>query len=218
MRPTPTLFGLLVTVLLAYCGVASGQAGSKESQKFLGYSEDARETLADTKDQLAATLAYYNSLVLGDAEKPQSAYKGMTKALDKTEKLAEKTRDRVEKMQAQADKVFSQWQQELEGYEDERMRELGAERLTVTKDSYAQMIERMRAAGDAYNPLISSLNDQILFMGRDLSVAALSALTEVAAELNGMADELYARIAEVLEDESQDEAQLAEGDQAAPDS
>ena len=42
MRPTPTLFGLLVTVLLSYSGVAAGQAGSKESQKFLGYSEDAR--------------------------------------------------------------------------------------------------------------------------------------------------------------------------------
>ena len=80
------------------------------------------------------------------------------------------------------------------------------------------MIERMTAAAEVYNPLISSLKDQALFMGRDLSAEALSALTEVAAELNGMADELYARIAELLEDESQDEAQLAEGDQAMPDS
>ena len=216
--PTPALIGLLATVLLAVSGVASGQAGSKESQKFLGYSEDARETLEDTKDQLAATMDYYNTLVMGEAEKPQSSYKSMTKSLDKTEKLAKKTGDRGEKMQAQAEKVFSQWQQELEGYQNEKMRELGAERLTVTKERYEQMIERMTAAGDVYNPLISSLKDQALFMGRDLSAEALSALTEVAAELNGMADELYARIAELLEDESQDEAQLAEGDQAMPDS
>ncbi len=218
MRPTPTLVGLLVTVLLAVSGVASGQAGSKESQKFLGYSEDARATLEDTKDQLAATLDYYNSLVLGEARKPQSAYKRMAKSLDKTEKLAEKTGDRVKKMQAQAEKVFSQWQQELEGYQNDKLRELGAERLAVTKERYEQMIERMRAAGEVYNPLISSLRDQALFMGRDLSMEALSGLTEVAAELNGMADELYARIADVLEKESQDEAELAQGDQATPDS
>ena len=117
---------------------------------------------------------------------------------------------------AQADKVFKAWQQEIEGYQSEKMRQLGAERLNATKQRYEQMIERIRATGEAYDPLFSSLHDQVLFMGRDLSAEALESLTEVADELNQSAEDLYARVSEVLEEEQQDEVLLADEVAAAP--
>ncbi len=211
------LLGLVGIALLVYCNIALGQAGSKESQKFLSYSEDARKSLAKARSQLQTTLSRYNTLIVGEAKKPQSVYKDLTKALDKTEKLAARTRGRVEKMQEQADKVFTKWQRELEAYQSDQMRQLGAERLEVTQQRYEQMIARMRAAAEAYDPLVAALHDQVLFMGRDLSAEALGALTEMAEVLNRMAEDLYARIAEVLEEEVQDEALLTgEGEEGPP--
>ena len=213
-RAASTLAGLAGLALLANCGAALGQAGSKDSQKFIGYSEESRETIADARGQLEKSLEYYNALVTGEAKNPKSDYKGFSKALERTEKLADKTRKLVDKMQSQAKRVFKRWQKEIDEYQNETLRELGAKRLEVTKQRYEQMIERMRAAGEAYDPLITSLRDQDLFMGRDLSTDALANLAPMADEVNRMAGVLYVRIAEVLEEQVNDEALAAEEDVA----
>jgi hypothetical protein len=207
--------GFASLVLLALCSTAFAQAGSKESQKFLSYSEDARESITDGREQLQTALAHYNSLVQAEAPDPQSAYKGFAKALDRTEKYAAKTRERVEKMKSQAEKVFKSWQKELDEYQNDSLRKLSEDRLTVTRQRYDQMILRMAAAGNAYEPLILALRDQDLFMSRDLSAEALGPLAPMAAEVNRLTDELYTRIAVVLEEQRQDEAQLTAENTAA---
>lgn len=216
-RPKLALVTLIGTVLLLCNSNAVAQAGSKESQKFLDYSQDAREALVDAKSQLASTVALYNSLIAGEAEKPESTYKKLIKALEKSEKVAGKTRDRVDKMQNQADKVFSAWTQELESYENEQLKEVGIQRLDAAKQRYGVMIERMESAGEAYSPLVSSLHDQIKLMGFDLSPDAMSALQGPAQELNAMAEELFARVDAVLNQEQQDEAAIAEQSDAPAD-
>jgi len=79
------------------------------------------------------------------------------------------------------------------------------------------MIERMESTAEAYRPLVSSLHDQIKLMGFDLSPEAMSALQGPAQELNAMAEELFARIDAVLNQEQQDEAAIAEQSDALPD-
>jgi hypothetical protein len=208
-RPKPALFALIGTVLLLCFSNAMAQAGSKESKKFLDYSQDARDSLTDARSELESTVALYNMLIAGEAEKPESTYKKLVKALEKSEKVAEKTGDRVEKMQKQADKVFNAWAEGLESFENESLKELGKQRMDASKQRYDGMIERMTLAGEAYHPLVSSLNDQVKFMGFDLSPAAMSELQGPAQELNGMAEELFARIDAVLDEEQNDEVAIA---------
>lgn len=206
-----TLAGLVV---FAFCSAALGQAGSKESQKFVGYSEDSRETIAEARKELETALTHYNALLSGDERKPKSVYKKFNKALGRTEKLAGKTRDLVKKMESQAKRVFRNWQKELDGYENESLRQLGAKRFEVMRNRYEVMIDRMRAAGEAYDPLIASLHDQDLFMSRDLSPEALANLAPMGADVNRLADLLYVRIATVLEEELNDEVVVTEGSAA----
>jgi hypothetical protein len=201
-------FALIGTVLLLCFSNAMAQAGSKEAKKFLDYSQDARDSLTDAKSELGSTVALYNMLIAGEAEKPESTYKKLVKSLEKSEKVAEKTGDRVEKMQKQADKVFNAWAEGLESFEDESLKELGVQRMDASKQRYDEMIERMSLTGEAYRPLVSSLNDQVKFMGFDLSPAAMTALQGPAQETNAMAEELFARIDAVLNQEQQDEAAI----------
>ncbi len=217
-RVVSTWAGGVGLLLFAISSIALGQAGSKDSQKFLGYSEDSRETITAAREQLEKSLSHYNLLVSGEAKKPKSDYKGFSKALARTEKLADKTRDLVKKMQSQSKKVFKRWQKELDGYQSENLRQLGAKRLDEAQQRYEQMIERMRAAGEAYDPLIASLRDQDLFMGRDLSAESLGNLTPMAEEVNRMAELLYVRIAQVLEEEVADEARVIEDNMTPPES
>ena len=94
--------------------------------------------------------------------------------------------------------------------ENEQLKQTGTEQLEASKQDYDAMIERMTLADEVYNPLISSLNDQLTFMSRDLSPAGLGALSGVAGELNGTAEGLFARVDAVLGEAVEAEAALAE--------
>ena len=83
------------------------------------------------------------------------------------------------------------------------------QRFEVSQQRYNAMIERMMAASEIYQPLMSSLTDQIKYMGFDLSAEAMAALHEPAEELNELAKNLYAEIDAVLAEQTQDEAALA---------
>lgn len=205
------LFPLMGIVLLLCFSNAMGQAGSKESQKFLDYSNDARASFINLKKELSSTVALYNTLLGGETKSPESTYKKLTQAISKSEKVAAKSDSSVAKMQKQADKVYSEWEKELDSYENEQLKELGAQRMDASKQRYDAMTEKITSVGETYDPLISSLNEQVKFMGRDLSPEAMAALQGPAEELNDMAEELFAQIDALLNEEQQDEAVL--GDQ-----
>ena len=61
-RPKLAIIAVIGTALLLCNSNAVAQAGSKESQKFLDYSQDARDALVDAKSELTSTVALYNSL------------------------------------------------------------------------------------------------------------------------------------------------------------
>jgi hypothetical protein len=187
-----------------------GQAGSKESQKLLEYSQGARDALTAMKKEVGSTMDLYNTLIAGEAKNSQSTYKKLTQAISKSEKASEKSGSSVEKMQKQAGKVYSAWEKELEGYENEQLKELGVQRLDASRQTNDAMAEKMKSVGEAYSPFISSLNDQVKFMARDLSPDAMSALQGVAQELNVMAEELFAQIDAALGEEQLDEAGLVD--------
>ena len=74
------LRGTLAIVLLVYCSVSPGRTGSNDSPNFLRFSEDARESLAETRSEIQAAISHYNILVLVTAKKPQSTVKRRTEA------------------------------------------------------------------------------------------------------------------------------------------
>ena len=212
-RLTLELAVLAGAAFLFCLGEASAQAGSKESQKLIDYSEDAKKALVNARSEVDNAMGLYNSLVTGEPEKPEATYKKLVKSLEKCQKTADKTRDRVDKMQQQADVVFRQWALDLEGYENENLKNLGMQRFEVSQQRYNTMIERMLAASEIYQPLMSSLTDQVKYMGFDLSTEAMSALHEPAEELNELANNLYAEIDAILAEQTQDEAALAGNDE-----
>jgi uncharacterized protein YjbJ (UPF0337 family) len=204
----PALFPLMGIVLLLCFSNAMGQAGSKDSQKFLEYSDAAKKSFAVLKKELDSTVALYNTLLAGEAKKPESTYKKLTQAIGSSEKAAAKSNSSVEKMQKQAEKVFSEWEKELASYQSEQLKELSVQQLDASKQRHEAMTEKMKLAIEACNPLMTSLNEQATFMARDLGPEAMTALQGPAEELNGMAQEVIAQIDAVMAAEGQDEAVL----------
>jgi len=198
----------VLSVALFAGNTAFAQAGSKDAQKFQELVEKTRTDLGTASAQFETTTAAYNSLVNGEAENPEKAYKGLTKEIDKSEKAWKAAATSYKNMGKAGDKLFKGWQKEVDAYTNEQMKQLSMERLEDVSAKNQKMVERMTAVQEAYEPFIGSLNDQAQFMGRDMSTAAMEALAPMAEELNTSAATLQASIDALLNGDA--EMDLAE--------
>jgi hypothetical protein len=213
-----TLLSVLSVTLLG-TNMAFGQAGSKEAQKFQSEGEDAREDIQKASVQFDKTMSDYNAILNSEVDNPEKAFKSLSKDIDKSEKLWKTANKSFDSMQKAGNKLFSSWQKEVDTFTNEQMKQISMEQLEKGNAKYQQMVEQMSAAKEAYEPFISSLNEQALFMGRDLSTAAIEALQPLAEELNASAATLLASIDAVLNQEVEvaDAEESAEPEEATDD-
>jgi len=207
------LISVLSMALLLCSNAVFGQAGSKDAQKFQEIGEETREAIVEARGQFESTVGIYNSIVSAEGDNPEKAYKDLTKATEKSEKLWANASKSFDKMQKQGDKLFSSWQKDVDAFGSEQMKQVGIQRLEFAQTRNQQMLDGMGAAEEAYQPFISSLKDQEMFMARDLSPAAIEALQPLAEELNGTAAELLAGIDAIL---NQEEEVVEEADEGEP--
>jgi hypothetical protein len=180
--------------------VAAQSGGSKETQKLRGKVEAARKAVEDTKTEIRQTMVLYNSLVAGEAAKPEPTYKKLIKGVDSSEKSAKSAGKAVESMHKDIDKFFAGWAEELDAYSSDSLRAAAQESYDEVKGKLDRFDAALKQAADIYHPFINDLKEQTSFMGRDLSPEAMTALQDSAKELNAKAEALFAKIDEALND------------------
>jgi len=219
----------LVALLLGSTPALAQKKGHKEAEKFKGQTTATRTSVEKGRDQLQQTLDLYNQLFETPEKKLSSVYGKLTKSLEGCDKAVKDIQKNVDGMEKQADKFFASWETEINGYSSEAMQEKSRGRLEQARGRYDGMLASMGEAGDLYDPFVENLTEQVMFLGRDLSPEVLEDLKGDAAELNASAEELLAKIDEILtgeataekevdeivaEDEAEAEA-AAEGEEAA---
>ena len=185
---------LLVTTAGAQSTKTAKQAASLEKS-----GEGAKAAVQGVIDGLRGLLLGYNSIISGEAKDSQAAYKKLVKDLKGTENGIDDAKKQVGSLKKEADKFFKAWQEDLAAISSESLREKSAKRMEATKKKYASLGETLAQAGQLFAPVVQSLNDQILFLGRDLSPEAVADLKDEATKLNQQAEEATAKVKELLQ-------------------
>jgi len=188
----------VVSVALPNANVAFGQAGSKDTQKFQSLVDSTRGSLEKARAQFDTAMGAYNVIANSETDDPEKAYKNLTKQVSTSEKDWKSASKNFNNMQKAGQKLFASWQKEVDGFTNEQMKQISMDRLEEADGNYQRMTEQVAAAQAAYEPFMTSLQDQTLFMGRDMSPAAMEALQPMALELNDLAATLLSSIDAVL--------------------
>jgi len=206
--------GLILAV--AACLVLGGtpilaqSKAAKEAQSLTKTADDAEKNIQGVVDHVKGMLETYNSIVGGKAKNVQSDYKKLAGDLKATDKKIQSATKGLDSMNKQADKFFVQWEKELAEYSSDSMKEKSTARLEAAKKRYQSLGETLNEASKAFEPLMQNLNDQILFLGRDLSEAAIADLQEEATGLNQQAEEVFTNIQGLLAKADEADAALEE--------
>jgi DNA-binding ferritin-like protein len=188
---------------------AQSKKSAKQTESLEKAGDSAQEAVQDVLNDLRDLLTGYNSIISGEAKDPQSAYNKLVNNYKGIEKSIDGAKKQLAALNKEADKFFKAWEQDLANISSDSVREKSSNRMEVAKKRYAAIGETLTKARAELAPVVQNLNDQILYLGRDLSPEAVADLQDEAEELNQQAKEVAAKVKEMLQsaEKAQDEAE-----------
>lgn len=189
---------------------AQSAKAAKEADKLSKAGQDAESAVKDVVDQVKSMLEGYNAIIDGKAKNVQSSYKKLSSDLKGTEKKLDSATKSVGAMDKQAQTFFSHWESDIGSINNEGLKEKSQKRLDASKQKYATLGEMLNQASTSFAPLLQNLNDQILFLGRDLSPGAIADLQDEAAALNQQAEQVFTTVEDLMAKAAQAEAPVEE--------
>jgi len=194
------LFVITICCLLAVTTVnAQSKKTANQTASLEKAGESAKSGVQDALNALRDLLAGYNSIIGGEAKDTQAAYKKLVSNLKGTEKTIEGAKKQLTALSKEADKFFKAWEKDLASMSSDSVREKSANRMETAKKRYASIGETLSQAGVEFAPVVQELNDQILFLGRDLSPEAVADLQDEAEALNQQATEVAAKVKALIQ-------------------
>ncbi|MHA7813840.1 MAG: DUF2959 domain-containing protein [Phycisphaerales bacterium] len=181
------LAALVVGSSLGGCsttGIAIRESlGTPKREQLVDRVEETREAQEDAKTQFASTLEELQALSGFDGGELEAAYKRLDGQLGRAENRAERVRDKIRSVDRVATALFNEWEDELDQYETESLRNASARQLDETKQRFGDLLFAMRKAESKMAPVLAAFGDQVLFLKHNLNARAIASLDSTLGEL-----------------------------------
>lgn len=147
--------------------------------------EEARDSQEAAKEQFSSALEQFTTLLNFDGGNLQAAYDSLNGEFEESESSAEVVSDRIRAVENVSADLFNEWEDELELYTNQSLRNSSAATLRQTRVRYEQLIASMHAAESKMTPVINAFRDQVLFLKHNLNSRAIASLRSELATIEG---------------------------------
>ncbi len=158
--------------------------GIKEAEKFVDAGADTANTVGKARLQVQNTLAAYNSLVTQPSKDMKDDFKKLLNGAKDTGERVDTARERVTKMEAAGDTYFAGRAAAIKEIENADLREKAQQRLDKNKEEYRGVMASLAEAGQSLHTMRTDLDNQITYLGNDLTPSAVTSLKPEAQKLN----------------------------------
>ena len=147
--------------------------------------EEARDSQEAAKEQFSSALEQFTTLLNFDGGDLQAAYDSLNGEFEERESRAEVVSDRIRAVEDVSADLFSEWEDELELYTNQTLRNSSAATLRQTRVRYEQLVASMHAAESKMTPVVNAFRDQVLFLKHNLNSRAIASLRSELATIEG---------------------------------
>jgi hypothetical protein len=175
---------LSTLVLVAGCQSAIDDAyfsmwdsiGVEKREILVDRVEDAQESQKEAQEEFADALEEFSALINFDGGELQDVYEELKDEYEDSADSAAEVSDRINKVEAVADSLFREWEEELESITNNNLRRDSASKLRSTRRNYDELIRSMRKVEASMAPVLASLQDNVLYLKHNLNANAISSL------------------------------------------
>ena len=194
MKRYSSLSLLLIASLLAACSTvkyeALEQVGIYKRDILVDRVEDARDSQAETKDELVEAYAELNTLMGADGGDLEKRYRALNRKVERSQDAIDDLDDHLKAIDRVSGDLFDEWEAELDQYSSAALRRDQAQKLADSRGQFTALRARMQTARDRVDPVMAVLNDNVLYLKHSLNARALDALRGEATALEGKVDAL----------------------------
>ncbi len=160
--------------------------------------EDARDSQTDAQKQFASALAEFTSLINFDGGDLESVYDGLNSQYLESEAAAKAVSKRIDKVESVVEALFSEWEEELNLYTNAKLKRDSQGKLRETQTQYKSMLRAMRKVESSMPPVLSALQNNVLYLKHNLNASAIGALqgefSVIKSDVNNLIKEMNAAI------------------------
>lgn len=194
--------GMAAGCQTAYYG-AMEKMGYEKRDILVDRVEDARDDQQAAKEQFTSALQQFRAVTGFTGGQLGEAYDTLNASYERSKAKADAVHDSIVKVDEVANALFKEWQAELDEYTNEALRRESAQKLTMTRDRYAQLIAAMKRAESSIDPVLSTFHDQVLFIKHNLNAQAIASLqgqlNAIETDVGALVREMERSIAEANE-------------------
>jgi chromosome segregation ATPase len=196
--------GLIAGLLALACSstyYAAWEALGKEKrdllrddvQKVKRDQEKAATTFENALDQLRAMYDV-------DADDLEREYDKLKNEAEDANDRAEAVRDRIDSVNKIASDLFTEWESEIDEISSPNLRSKSRKKLTTTRQRYGELERTLRRSEAKMDPVLTQLNDQVLYLKHNLNAAAVGGLSAevgaIEADIEDLIQDMRESIAE----------------------
>lgn len=162
--------------------------------------EEGRNAQQEAKEQFQSALEKFTALSEFDGGNLQKTYDRLTKELKKSEDRASEVSDRIDAIEDVSEDLFKEWEKELKQYKNQKYRRISEQQFEQTYSLYQDLIVAMKKAETSIQPVLTTFQDQVLFLKHNLNAQAITSLdsqTELLkSDIHMLIDRMESSIAE----------------------
>jgi len=173
---------ILAATLVALSGCQSAyyatmeKVGIPKREILVDRVDAARDAQQETQQQFRDALQQFRSVVQVDGGELDSLYERLRDEYEESVDAAEALTGRIDKVESVALALFEEWEEELTQYQNQNLRARSAKQLRDTRTRYKALMRAMRKAEQRIQPVLLTLNDNVLYLKHNLNARAVGSL------------------------------------------
>lgn len=156
--------------------------------------EEARDSQDEAQQQFKDALEQYRAVVQFNGGELETLYNRLKSEYDDSVDAADQVSARIKSVEQVAEALFEEWQDELEQYQNAGLRAQSEKQLKDTQKRYAELLRVMKRAEQRMQPVLTALNDNVLYLKHNLNARAVGALKGEFAGIRQNIDRLISEM------------------------
>ncbi len=171
-----TLLALSCTGCTTIYYAAWEQLGKEKRDLLRDNVEAVHKDQEEVSEQFEDALTRIKELYGFDGGDLEKRYDALKRDYDSSVSAADALRDRIERVNAIADDLFSEWETELGSISDPNLRQRSRGKLDETKSRFRRMSDSLGTSERSMDPVLQKFEDQVLFLKHNLNAQAVGGL------------------------------------------
>lgn len=160
--------------------------------------ENARDSQKGAQKQFKSALEQFKSVVVVDGGNIEKVYDRLNAEYDKSQVAADDIHEKIASVESVSKALFAEWKNELKQYSSTSLRRDSEQKLIQTQAKYRQLLTAMQKTESRLKPVLSAMNDQVLYLKHNLNARAIQSLRQEVIKIDRDVDVLLAAMTQAI--------------------